>query len=99
MDIIHIFFKFQNQSSLAYITRIATRSMITFEKMKEGIGTTIDYFDKEQNVHLKLKVIEVRQATHDDYEKSNQYVWVPFYGCYNQRLNSPFILPPPAEQP
>lgn len=65
---IHVFVKFEDQFSFAYVTRIVTRSASTFEKMKKGIGTIVPYFDKKQHIRLALKVLEVRQATPDDYD-------------------------------
>jgi len=67
-DIIHVFCKFEDQFSGAKDTKIVTKSAQTFEAMKRGIGSIFNQFDKKQGINYTWKVIEVRQATPEDYK-------------------------------
>ncbi len=69
-DIIHIFVKFEDQFSGAKDTKIVTKSAQTFEAMKRGIGTVFNQFDKKAGINYTWKVIEVRQATQQDYKQT-----------------------------
>ena len=71
-DIIHVFCKFEDQFSGAKNTKIVTKSALTFEQMKKGIGTIFNQFDKSAGINYTWKVIEVRQATQEDYKPLNK---------------------------
>jgi hypothetical protein len=68
MKIIHVLTVFEDQFSGAKSQVICTRSEDTFEKMKAGIGTVFNRFDKKAQINETLKVIEVRQAKSEDYK-------------------------------
>ena len=67
-DLIHAFVKFEDQFSGAKETKIVTTSGQKFETMKRGIGTVFNQFDKKAGINYTWKVIEVRQATQQDYK-------------------------------
>lgn len=71
MNIIHTFVKFEDTFSGCIDTRITTVSQLTFDKMKDGIGSTFRKFDKAAQIAYNWKVIEVRQAIQSDYKIIN----------------------------
>jgi hypothetical protein len=66
-DLVHIYIKFEDQFSGAINEKIVARSGATFVRMIEGIGTTFNHYDKKQGINYTWKVLEVRQATEQDY--------------------------------
>jgi hypothetical protein len=71
MKIVHVYIKFQDLFSFAITERITTVNEDTFNKMVKGIGTDFQRFDKVNHIREHLKVMEVRQATEQDYNKTN----------------------------
>lgn len=67
MKIFHVLMVFEDQFSFAKERKITTVSEETFEKMKKGVGTTFRHFDKKAQIAYNYKVLEVRQATPQDY--------------------------------
>lgn len=68
MDIVHVLCILEDQFSGAKVKKITTNSKDTFDKMVAGIGTTFTYFNNNSQIRSDYKVIEVRQATPEDYE-------------------------------
>jgi hypothetical protein len=64
---IHTYVKVQDQFSFAFDSKIITVSEETFAKMLKGIGDTFNSFDKKAQIRSTWKVLEVRQATEQDY--------------------------------
>lgn len=67
---IHAYIKLEDTFSFAKDHRIKTVSQSTFDLMVKGIGTTYSCFDKATAIHYNWKVLEVRQATTEDYKIS-----------------------------
>lgn len=63
MDLIHITITFEDTFSFAKEVRYVTRSVSTFEKMKQDIGkVVVDCFDKKNAIHRSLKLVSVEQS-------------------------------------
>ncbi len=68
MDIVHVKCVFEDVFSFAKSATITTHSQDTFEVMKKSIGqVVIDKFDKANQIHWTLKLIECKQASVEDY--------------------------------
>lgn len=69
-DVIHAKIVFQDRFSFAKETRIKTISRATFEKMQRGVGHVVSFF--KNDIRWEMEVIEVTQATPEDYKNANQ---------------------------
>lgn len=67
MNLIHAYIKLEDTFSGAKDHRIKSVSQSTFDLMLKGVGTTFSHFDKVAAIHSNWKVLEVRQATSEDY--------------------------------
>jgi hypothetical protein len=67
MKLVHVYVKFEDQFSGATAERIATRSLETFERMKDSVGQAVSIFDKQQHIRYDMIIKEIRQATPADY--------------------------------
>lgn len=67
MDLIHTYIKLEDKFSFAKDHHIKTVSQLTFDLMVKGIGSTFSQFDKVAAIHYNWTVLEVRQATTEDY--------------------------------
>lgn len=70
MDMVHTYTVLEDQFSGAKTIKIVTVSDDTFNKMVKGIGSTFSQFDKVAAIRYNWKVIEVRQATQQDYKNN-----------------------------
>lgn len=68
MDIVHVFVKLQDTFSFAYKSVVVTKTEADYRKMQAAIGTTFTRFDKRAQVSSNYEVLEVRQATQDEYK-------------------------------
>ena len=67
MNIIHALVSLEDTFSGCKTQKITTVSEITFNKMKQGIGTTFKQFDKKTQISYTWQVLDVRQALPSDY--------------------------------
>lgn len=68
MKLIHVFVSLKDSFSGAYDNKIVSRSEETYNKMLRTKGKKFSRFDKQAQIHFNWEVLEVRQATADDYE-------------------------------
>lgn len=59
MKIVHIKVTFEDTFSFAQLEKVCTRSEVTFERMKNSLGTIVEH--KENGINYQFKVIKVEQ--------------------------------------
>jgi hypothetical protein len=62
MDIVNIKITFEDTFSGCTTTKECSRSLDTFEKMKQSIGQVVKQFDKKSQISYTWKVVKVEQA-------------------------------------
>lgn len=63
MDLINITVTFEDTFSFAKEVRHVTRSLETFEKMKQDIGkVVVDRYDAKEGIHWRMKLISVEKS-------------------------------------